>query len=145
MEYCSFGNILSYVNKPLHGAEIKMWIEFNTRNETEYSNIARSMLRYMNLTDNTVYKIVLAPPGTGAGEQKRYRPNVIRVCDMKKITHCPNSGIACPECGAGLECMCVIGADESLSGKTERLYNCYGCGSAWSVTEGEEVQRYFFG
>lgn len=64
---------------------------------------------------------------------------------MKKIiTYCPID-IACPECGVKLECMCVIGADESLSGKTERLYHCYGCGSAWGITEGEEIQRYFFG
>lgn len=64
------------------------------------------------------------------------------VCDADIIIH---TSAACPECGAELECMCVIGADESLSGKTERLYNCYGCGSAWSVTEGEEIQHYFFG
>ena len=55
----------------------------------------------------------------------------------------------CPECGTELECMCVIGADEALSGKTERLYLCNGCLSSWQTTEQEDgnfdIQRYFFG
>lgn len=41
--------------------------------------------------------------------------------------------------------MCVIEAGETMSGKTERLYNCEGCGSAWIITEGEEIKRYYFG
>ena len=57
---------------------------------------------------------------------------------------------SCPECGATLECMCVIGADESLSGKTERLYLCSSCLSSWETIEQEddssfEIRRYFFG
>lgn len=55
----------------------------------------------------------------------------------------------CPECGNTIQCECVIGADESCSGLTERLYSCDKCGSAWSTQEsdGEETepQRYFFG
>lgn len=42
-------NVLSYINRPLFGAEIKSWIAENTKQNTEYSRIARSMLRYMNL------------------------------------------------------------------------------------------------
>lgn len=64
------------------------------------------------------------------------------ICDTDVIVH---TNIACPECDTEIECMCVVGADESLSGKTERLYNCSECGSAWSITEGEEIKRYFFG
>lgn len=55
----------------------------------------------------------------------------------------------CPECGFPIMCECVISADESLSGLTERLYSCRKCGSAW-FTQGDEEnesnpQRYFFG
>ena len=94
---------------------------------------------------------------------------------MKKITHSPNCGyrlnapidepvgfcplcdkfivlasFSCPECTAELECMCVIGSDESGTGMTERLYGCDCCGSAWSVITNEvtgrvEIKRYFFG
>lgn len=55
----------------------------------------------------------------------------------------------CEECGTELECMCVIDADESLSGKTERLYLCRECLSTWEIIENEDgsfsVRRYFFG
>ena len=55
----------------------------------------------------------------------------------------------CPECGTELECMCVIGADKALSGKTERLYLCNECLSSWQTTEQEDgsfdIKRYFFG
>lgn len=55
----------------------------------------------------------------------------------------------CPECGTELECMCVIGADEALSGKAEKLYLCNGCLSSWQTTEQEDgnvdIQKYFFG
>lgn len=56
----------------------------------------------------------------------------------------------CPECGTELECMCVIGADESFSGKTERLWLCHGCLSSWETETNEEdgsyeIKRYFFG
>lgn len=72
-------NILSYVRKPLTGSEIKAWIVEHTKRQTEYTRIARSMMRYMNLQDEELYEIVLAPSGTGVGEQKRYKPNVIKV------------------------------------------------------------------
>jgi len=56
---------------------------------------------------------------------------------------------SCPECDNEIQCECVIGADESGSGLTERLYSCNRCGSAWSTQEVDGVeqppQRYFFG
>lgn len=72
-------NILSYVRKPLSGSEIKAWIVEHMKQQTEYTRIARSMMRYMNLQDETLYEIVLAPSGTGAGERKRNKPNVVKV------------------------------------------------------------------
>ena len=55
----------------------------------------------------------------------------------------------CPECGNAMQCECVIGADASGSGLTERLYSCGKCGSAWSTQEIDGVetppQRYFLG
>ena len=60
-------------------------------------------------------------------------------------------GVICPECSEDLECMCVIGADESHSGKTERLYLCRHCLSTWqTMSEVDsdhhcEIKRYFFG
>ena len=56
----------------------------------------------------------------------------------------------CPECNHELECHVVIGADQTMSGKTERLFLCPNCLSAWQVI-GElcggtfEIRRYFFG
>lgn len=76
-------NILSYIRKPLTGSEIKAWIVEHTKRQTEYTRIARSMMRYMNLQDEELYEIVLAPSGTGVGEQKRYKPNVIKVKDRE--------------------------------------------------------------
>ena len=88
---------------------------------------------------------------------------------MRTITHCPYCGhhinlltktaycpicdkelIRCPECSDVLECKCVIGADQSGTGKTERLYVCHGCLSSWSrATDNngvvEPIERYFFG
>ena len=52
----------------------------------------------------------------------------------------------CPECGADLECMCVIEGDESLSGATERLWHCESCLSAWHTIEGDnEIHRKVWG
>ena len=56
----------------------------------------------------------------------------------------------CPECGGVLECKRVIGADESGTGKTERLYLCHGCLSSWSQSTDKNgivnpIERYFFG
>lgn len=51
-------NVLSYINRPLFGAEIKSWIAENTKQNTAYSRIARSMLRYMNLRNDTAGKRV---------------------------------------------------------------------------------------
>ncbi len=91
---------------------------------------------------------------------------------MRTISHCPYCGhhihlpddispaycpicdkelIRCPECGDVLECMCVVGADESGTGKTERLYVCHGCLASWSQSTNEDdgttdtIERYFFG
>ena len=56
----------------------------------------------------------------------------------------------CPECGSTIKCMCVIDADESFSGNTERLYLCNNCLSSWQIDtdqDGNEspTKRYFFG
>lgn len=73
-------NILSYNNKKVSGKEIKNWICFNIENKTEYSRIAKSMNRYLDtLIDNRSYKIELSPNGTGCGEKKNNKPNVIFV------------------------------------------------------------------
>lgn len=71
-------NILSCSNRYLTGADIKDWILWHTKQETEYTHIARPMLRYMNLKDEALYRIDLNPPGTGSGERKKHKPNVIR-------------------------------------------------------------------
>ena len=43
--------------------------------------------------------------------------------------------ILCPNCGSKLEIMWVIGADESLSGCTERLGHCpnENCDCDWKI------------
>ena len=71
-------NILSY-NMPLKGAEIKHWIKYHTENQTEYSFMANRMLRFLNISDDLEYKVVLSPKGTGCGESKRYHPIVVKV------------------------------------------------------------------
>ena len=69
-------NILSFINKSIPGNTIKEWIIFHAFNETEYTKIAKTMMRYMNLRDDCNYYIDLRPCGTGCGEWKRYKPNV---------------------------------------------------------------------
>ena len=69
-------NILSYMNKPISGEIIKQWILFHTVNQTEYTKIAKTMARYMNLNDDCPYVIELRPSGTGCGERKGYKPNI---------------------------------------------------------------------
>lgn len=71
-------NILSYVT-PLSGREIKDWIVEHTTRQTEYSKIARTMLRYMNLADSAMYRIDVSPVGTGIGERRKGRPNVTKI------------------------------------------------------------------
>ena len=71
-------NILSYTNTPISGKTIKQWILFHTVNQTEYTHIARTMMRYMNLNDDHQYVVELRPSGTGCGERKRYKPNIRR-------------------------------------------------------------------
>lgn len=71
-------NILSYVNRPICGAEIKKWIIEHTSRNTEYSRIAKSMLRYMNIRDDTFYFIVTSPSGTGCGEKKSGKPILVK-------------------------------------------------------------------
>ena len=44
----------------------KSWIAENTKQNTEYSRIARSMLRYMNLRNDCLYLIVTSPPGSAS-------------------------------------------------------------------------------
>lgn len=73
-------NILSYNNGRFLGKEIKDWIDYHTKNQTEYTRIAQSMVRYIDtLNDARVYKIELSPSGTACGERKRYKPNVILI------------------------------------------------------------------
>lgn len=72
-------NILSYTNCPLTGADIKAWIIEHTDWETEYTHIARRMLRYINLKDEALYRIDLRPSGTGVRERKKYKPNVVKI------------------------------------------------------------------
>lgn len=71
-------NILSYVNKPICGAEIKAWIIEHTSCKTEYSRIANAMLRYMNIRDDTFYFVITSPSGTGCGEKKKSKPILIK-------------------------------------------------------------------
>ncbi len=71
-------NILSYTT-PLTGKEIKEWIKFHTENKTEYTKIAKTMKRYTNLIDETMYVISTSPSGIGCGEKKKGNPNVIHV------------------------------------------------------------------
>lgn len=56
-----------------------------------------------------------------------------------------DDSITCPECGAELERVCVIEADDSSSGEPGWLYSCDECGSAWSIIKGGKTQRYFWG
>lgn len=56
----------------------------------------------------------------------------------------------CPECGGKLTTMCVIGADQSNSGFTERWKNCEQCTSDWETyydesTKTEVIKRHFWG
>ena len=71
-------NILSYMT-PISGSEIKSWIVEHTTRQTEYSKIAYTMLRYMNLDDSTMYQIEISPVGTGSGERRTGRPNVVKI------------------------------------------------------------------
>ena len=71
-------NILSYMT-PISGSEIKSWIVEHTTHQTEYSKIARTMLRYMNLADSAMYRIDVSPVGTGIGERRKGRPNVTKI------------------------------------------------------------------
>ena len=71
-------NILSY-NMPLKGVEIKNWIKYHIENQTEYSFMANRMLRFLNISEDAEYKIVLSPNGTGCGESRRYHPIVVKV------------------------------------------------------------------
>ena len=71
-------NILSFVNRPLLGKEIKEWIYFHTEYDTEYSKIARRMLRYLNLNEQSEYILEITPKGTGCGEKRHGYPNVVK-------------------------------------------------------------------
>ena len=61
-----------------------------------------------------------------------------------------NRHTKCPECGGELITMCVIGADQSSSGFTERWKNCDCCTSDWETyydenTNEEVIKRHFWG
>lgn len=74
-------NILSVTNKPVLGKEIKEWILFHQKNKTEYTKIAKRMVRFENISDEKLYRIVLRPSGTGCGEVQRYHPIVVNISD----------------------------------------------------------------
>ena len=75
-------NILSYIHRPLLGSDIKTWITENTTHSTEYSGIARSMLRYLNLDGDILYMVVTSPPGTACGKQNTGKPIIVRAEHM---------------------------------------------------------------
>lgn len=51
-------NILGYgPYTRFKGKEIKEWIKFHTENQTEYTNEARQMIDYLNISDDVEYKI----------------------------------------------------------------------------------------
>lgn len=51
-------NILSYKpSTPIKGSEIKSWILFHTEKQTEYTNIAQKMIKYLTISDNDFYTI----------------------------------------------------------------------------------------
>lgn len=57
----------------------------------------------------------------------------------------------CQECGALLEWMVRFGADQTVSGRSETLFNCPHCGSSWNAIYDEEggkiekLERHYFG
>lgn len=79
-------NILSYVNKPISGAEIKSWIAEHANNNGEYTRIAKSMLKYMNLRDDVLYCVATSPKGTGCGEIKN-KPIVAKFTKCLQKVH----------------------------------------------------------
>lgn len=73
-------NILSYNNCKFCGKEIREWICYHVKNKTKYTRIAKSMIRYVDtLVDDRIYRIDLSPSGTGCGEKKRHKPNVVLI------------------------------------------------------------------
>lgn len=63
-----------------------------------------------------------------------------------------NTRFWCPDCGGPLETECVIGADKTLSGYTERICSCKNkyCLAYWDIAVDEEenqidINRYFCG
>lgn len=72
-------NILSYYESSLLGKDIKDWIQYHVSNATEYSKIAKTMIRYMDtLKDDRKYQIVLRPSSTASGKYKIDKPNIVR-------------------------------------------------------------------
>ena len=51
-------NILSYTPYTrFNGKEIKEWIIYHTKNQTEYTEEAKRMVNYLNISDNAEYYI----------------------------------------------------------------------------------------
>ena len=51
-------NILSYARgTKIKGKEIKEWVRFHIENQTEYTDIANNMIRYLNISDDAEYQI----------------------------------------------------------------------------------------
>lgn len=78
-------NILS-CKQALPGKVIKDWIAFHTKNQTEYSTIANRMLRYMNVSDEKMYRIVLNPQSTSGGKRKKGNPDVVNAISLAAET-----------------------------------------------------------
>lgn len=79
-------NILSYQpNGCFIGAEVREWIEYHINNKTEYYKIAYSMKRYLEtIQDDREYSINLRPSGTGCGEEKIDKPDLILCKRMRR-------------------------------------------------------------
>lgn len=71
-------NILSF-KQPLLGKEIKEWVSFHVANETEYTPIAKDLMRFDNLADEESYRIDMRPRKSWHGKERKYKPIIIRI------------------------------------------------------------------
>lgn len=71
-------NILSYTS-PVTGHVIKEWLRYHIENNTEYTRIAVRMERFLNISDEKMYKVCLSPSRTGCNEKRKGYPTIISV------------------------------------------------------------------
>ena len=71
-------NILSF-KQPLSGKEIKEWVSFHTANQTEYTQIAKYLIRFDNIADEELYRIDMRPRKSWHGKERKYYPIIIRL------------------------------------------------------------------